>query len=706
VIHLAHRITRGDLAAAPGRSAAIAVLLVAAAWLPTATDTDLGYGLVLASVVSFCAVLGALALDEARYRLLEQNGARRSATGLVAAASIVPPAAAATVVALGLGLVLSPSPATLEVVLATLLVPVVTAPIAVWVSRRASADAAGGAPAGWLHRVGRTTSGALFVLVALAMPALGITLVALKLTAGSWSTSRLRRALGALLAVAVIAAAVEMVGNSSTWWDLGLALLWTGAGLAVAVVVLGIHAVSLGAGAASHVGPRARLALAPLVGRRRSLAPLVGVISFVAALSVSEAVVGASFGQREADRERDIPTVTAEAGNRSDQAIAVVPPVDVAALRAVAAEQVAGTGAAAVVVEQVGFVPPPSMEGMFGLLRIPEFDQGVFLVPIPAPGEPAGDAPPSGGWIGVVAPEDLAAMGWASASPAMDAGEVVLTSGAPGQPATVVLSSFGEIEERPAVAVDGPTGGALLPTAIVSDSTAAALTPVRTAARVVVVPAPGASVAPSTDVLVEIAGRIRSAVAWLPIVEPTGLSPEQQSAFQLVEAFAQSGSGTSDVVVAGDDSIVLRESGPLNDVPGFATTADEGRGRLVGLAALAVLMTVAGVLLALGAARSDDVVLEVQGAPTGMRSAVSAIQAAAVATSAAAFAAVAGIGIPALAFRIYNQDAELPDIPLVVPTAVWAVLVAIPVLAVAISAAIPAARRPAGPDQLAALGNA
>ena len=141
-------------------------------------------------------------------------------------------------------------------------------------------------------------------------------------------------------------------------------------------------------------------------------------------------------------------------------------------------------------------------------------------------------------------------------------------------------------------------------------------------------------------------------------------------------------------------------------MPGFATTSDEGHGRLVGLAALAVLMTVAGVLLALGAARSDDIMLEVQGAPTGMRSVVSAVQAAAVSTSAAAFAAVAGIGTPALAFRIYNQDAELPDIPLVVPTAVWAVLVAIPVLAVAISAAIPAARRPAGPDQLAALGNA
>ena len=305
MIHLARRITRGDLAAAPGRSAAIAVLLVAAAWLPTTTGTDRGYGLALASVV--CAVLGGLALDEARFRLLEQNGARRSATGLVAAASIVPPAVAATALALGLGLVLSPSPATLDVVLAALLVPVLSAPVAVWVSRRASSDAAAGRPAGWLPRLGRTTAGALFVLVALAMPALGIALVALKLTAGSWSSSRPRRALGALLAVAIVAAAVEMVGHSSTWWDLGLALLWTGAGLAVAVVVLGIHAVSLGAGAASHVGPRARLALAPLVGRRRSLAPLVGVISFVAALSVSEAVVGASFGQREADREQRHP---------------------------------------------------------------------------------------------------------------------------------------------------------------------------------------------------------------------------------------------------------------------------------------------------------------------------------------------------------------------------------------------------------------
>ena len=480
-----------------------------------------------------------------------------------------------------------------------------------------------------------------------------------------------------------------------------------GAGLAVAVVVLGIHAVSLGAGAASHVGPRARLALAPLVGRRRSLAPLVGVISFVAALAVSEAVVGASFGQREADREQDIPTVTAEAGNRQDQAIAVVPPVDVEALRAIAAERVAGTGAAAVVIEQVGFVPPPSPDGIFGrLLAIPVLDQGVFVVPLPAPGQPSGGVPPSGGWLGVVAPEDLAALGWASAAPALDAGEVVLTSGAPGAPATVVLSSFGEIVERPAATVDGPTGGALMPAAIVSDATATALTPARSTARVVVVPAPGAAVTPSTDELVDLAFQIRSDASSLPIVEPQGLSPEQQSAFQLVAALARSSSGTAGTVVAGDDTIVLRESGPLNDVPAFATTAAEGRGRLVGLAALAVLMTVAAVLLALGAARSDDVVLEVQGAPTGMRSAVSAIQAAALATSAAAFAAVAGIGIPALAFRIYDQDAELPDIPLVVPTAVWVVLVAIPVLAVAISAAIPAARRPAGPDHLAALGGA
>jgi hypothetical protein len=257
--------------------------------------------------------------------------------------------------------------------------------------------------------------------------------------------------------------------------------------------------------------------------------------------------------------------------------------------------------------------------------------------------------------------------------------------------------------ELPAVAVSGPSGGALLPAAIVSGATAAELSPIRTTARLVVVPDPAAAAPPSIEELRWIAGQIQNDARGLPVVEPPGLTGDQRTRFELLRATI---AADTDPVVSGRDDVVLRRSGPLNDLPVFARTAEQGRGQLVGLAALAVLMTVAGVLLALGATRSDDVVLEVQGAPTAVRSQVSAIQAAAVSVPAAVFAAVLGIGVPALAFGIYNRSTDLPEIPLVVPGLVWGVVAAIPVLAVLLSAAIPAARRPAGPDRLAALGSA
>jgi hypothetical protein len=431
----------------------------------------------------------------------------------------------------------------------------------------------------------------------------------------------------------------------------------------------------------------------------------VGVIAFVAALAVSEAVVGASFGAREADRERDIPTVRASAGSSSEQAIVVVPPVDAAALRSIAAEHVDGTGAAAVVVEQLGFEAPrvPGV-GPVGLVDLGGLDARVFVAPQFDPGSQRGDLDDATatGWLGIVAPEDLAALGWASSGPDLDAGQVVLTSGVepvPGGTATVV--AYGTIQDMPAVAADGPTGGALLPAAIVSAATADGITPVRTTARVVVVPAPGAADPADPAELLEIARSIAAEASGLPVVEPQGLTTEQRDLFRIQH---QIGTALGSVH-AGDEEIVVRESGPLNDVPSLARTAEEGRGLLLAQAALALVMTVAGVLLALGATRSDDVVLEVQGAPTGLRSSVSAIQAAVIAGSAAVFAALAGIGVPAAAFSIYNdREHDLPDIPLVVPGLVWAVLLALPVLAAAASAAIPAARRPAGPDRLLALG--
>lgn len=702
MIHLARLFTRADLAAAPGRGASVAVLLVAAAWLPAASGAQPGYGVALAAVVAFCATLGTVALSEDRTRLLDQNGARPATLGLVAVASVLPPAAAAAVVALGVGLVAAAGPSVAVVLGVTVAAPVVAAPVALWVARRAADDAQGGRRRrGWLLRLTRSLGLAVVALACVVMPPLGLALVALRLSAGAWSTTQLRRAAGALLALAVAGVVTLALGSSTTWWDLAVVLLFGGPGLAVAVAVLGMHVGAAGAALASRAGPRARLALAPLVGRRRALAPLVAVISFVAALSVSEAVVGASFGQREADRERDLPTVTEPAGNRPDQAIAVVPPVDPAALRAIAAEE-STESTRAVVIELVG------VDLFDQAFPLPLFGRSATLLGSPvsvhrdldsAVDQPQGVRTTE--WIGVVAPDDLEVLGWSAAAPALADGELVLLGRDAPRGLVEVQVLDGSIE-HPATGIDGPSGGVLLPGALLSAEAADRLTALRSTARVVVVPAPDVSTPPTQADLVAVATAVGRRARALPSVEPTAITPTEQAFVDLYEVIGGSAGSTT---LAGADEIVLFESGPLNDLPMFARTAEEGRGRLVGLVALTVLMTVAGVLLALGATRADDVVLEVQGAPVGFRSAISALQAGAVAGSAAAFAALSGIGVPALAFAIYNgREGGLPDIPLVVPAAVWVSLAAVVVLSVVLSAAVSAGRRPATPDQLAALG--
>ena len=129
MIHLTRRLAAADLLGSPVRSAAVTTLLVCAAWLPAVVGSGPGYGVALAAVVAFCATLGALAVDDGRTRLLEQNGARRLTLGILATASMVAPGLVATVIALGIGLVVDGGPSALEVAAVALLVPVLTAPI-------------------------------------------------------------------------------------------------------------------------------------------------------------------------------------------------------------------------------------------------------------------------------------------------------------------------------------------------------------------------------------------------------------------------------------------------------------------------------------------------------------------------------------------------------------------------------------------------
>jgi hypothetical protein len=54
--------------------------------------------------------------------------------------------------------------------------------------------------------------------------------------------------------------------------------------------------------------------------------------------------------------------------------------------------------------------------------------------------------------------------------------------------------------------------------------------------------------------------------------------------------------------------------------------------------------------------------------------------------SSSVLAAAIGVGLPALAFRLYNGGSTLPDIPLVVPAEVPALLVGLPLVAAALTA--------------------
>jgi len=276
----------------------------------------------------------------------------------------------------------------------------------------------------------------------------------------------------------------------------------------------------------------------------------------------------------------------------------------------------------------------------------------------------------------VVEPADLRLLGLEASGPDLDAGRVVVRDPALTPPGgQITINAPDGTTSRAAVAAIGPTGGTELPSALVSRAAALEITDRLLAARVVVVvPEPGSSVEPET--LREVATAIGTGVSELFVVEPTGLSADERQ--QTLDAFF--------TVHLGDEQVVVRESGPLNDVPLLSGSRNDGRDRLLGLGALAALMTVAVVVLAIGATRAEDEVLQVQGAPELLRSAVGALQAAVLAGSAAILAAMVGIGMPAAAFRLHNAGSEQPDIPLVVPGEVAAQLVVLPLLAAGLTA--------------------
>jgi hypothetical protein len=681
--HLTRHLVAADVRAAPLRTAAVALLLAAACLLPHAVSAGPGVGAVLGFAVAVAATVGATAAHERRAAVLRLNGAGPVAVeAALASASILIAGLAAAAVGAAVSALLDGGPSLATIVMLAVVVPVAAAPVAVWLVRRAAGEAGGdnlGAPTDRAGRRARRVARAVVVTgLALVFPGLAVAWLLLHLASPRRAHRALCRGAALVMSVVAVVGTALAAGTSSDWSSLWLVLVVLGPAAAGGVAVLGTAALDALGWVAARTGSWARLALGPLTVRSRALGPVVGALAVVTSLAALEATVGASFGQREADHERTIPTVTAPAGTAPDQAIARVGSVDPAELERIVDEVTAGTGTRAVVVERHGVGTTRTYRGP-GLLPALHASPTTWLG-----SDPRADAPV---WLGVVDPDEAVLLGVGASATDLAAGRAVVLNPAVEEPAGVVtVSRPGHTTDLPAVlaasaAASGGAGvpGVELPGALVSPETAATIDGPVSTARVVVVPEPGASVAPET--LRSTAQAIVGRAQLLPFVAPVdpaygGVSLDGIDMLERV--------GTAQVSL-GDEDIVVFRSGPLNDVPLLAGTEDEGRGRLVGLGALALLMTVAGVGLALGASRADQAVLRVQGAPRALRSTVGAIQAAVLAGSSSLLAAAVGVALPALAFRVYGGHADLPAIPLVVPVEVVALLVGLPVVAAALT---------------------
>ena len=522
----------------------------------------------------------------------------------------------------------------------------------------------------------------LSVVVVLALPILLIP--ALMVVVGRLGersgVARAGLALGAGLVAVLVAVAM---GKTSDWLGLSFAMLVLVPPLVVAAAYLGTVALELVGASTRRLGPaNARLASAPLAARRRGVASVGAVLAVVTAVAVLDSTVGASFGRREADRPLAPPTMSAPAGTGADQAIGVIGvTADPATVTTAATEAASSSGTTVTLIDRLG--NGGTLLPMEGSPLSSSLDATVGLTPNSTdPGAPT--------WIGVVEPDALGALGLGRATDDLAAGRLVVLRGTAAstvsppsyEPDALVMPGTLPTE---AVSADIRTP-ALLPAALVSPAVAEASgLPVRPA-RVVVTPDPTRPLGREElrSIAQEVVGSSR---AGPPAEDADGI----MTFIDLLER--------DQGVRLGDEVMVTeRAAGPLNEVPVFARTAEQARDRMVPLAILALLVTVGGVVLVLGTTRAEDAVLELQGAERSTRARLSAVQAGLLAGSSSALAALAGIGLPALAFSTYNGSGRgsLPPIPLVVPWEVPALLVALPLASAVLAGAVVWLRRPPG----------
>lgn len=670
MIRLVFALTRADLRAAPERAVTVAALLTAAALLPPLLGVEPLLGVMLAVGVAAAAAAGVTAQHRRRQEVLVLNGAPPALDVGIAAASVVAPGLAATLAASLVGARWDGSPGVAAALALAFLVPVIVAPLAalLWLP---------------LHRSHRRGV-ALVLLVVLLAPTVVVPLGALAV----FVSRRLARAgtigrvAGAVVATVAVLCTAVVAGGAESWFGLWLVLLLSGVPLALAVAWLGSGALDLVGPIARRLGPMARLAVVPLAERRRVLAPVVGAVALVTTLAALEGVVGASFGQREADRDRD-GLLLGRAGGREGQAIVVTSGnPDPLRVRRVAASAADDAGVRVAVIDRMGpGGTEVDVDRPGGSWFLPSFE-------VAPTWRLVGTRPPSTSWVGVIDPDELDALGLEEGSDALARGNVLVLADSGFSHGKARLRGPDGVHELPAANAGQPGHRSLrLPAALISPERAAELSTDIRSARVVL--ERGLSGRTDADVS-SMASRIRDSLLPDTDPTPTGLTGGDDGATLVAVE-------SSFPVVMGDDPVRTDPGGPLNEVPFLSRTREAGRGQVLALAGLAGLVALAGTVLVLGGSRADDAVLDAQGASRGARAAMTAVQASALTATASVLAAAIGIGLPALAFSRYNarpRGGPATDIPLVVPGDLIVALVALPVMA-AVLAALVTALRPA-----------
>ncbi len=643
------------------------VLLLVAVWMPTLLGTHGLLSATVATTVAMAATVGGGLGDPARRALLERNGARPFACTLLGTAEVAGPAAVAVAIGLVSSTVVATGPAPVEVVLVAGIVPLVVAFVAA-------------GAIGPRRPARRWVTVLLGVLVALTAPTIVVPLLL-----AAWLLARTgRRPLAAgvltLGAVGLAVAIAASVGRVDTWWDLSFALLFAAAPLVLAVAWVGGIVIGVAAEGLRRTGPVGRLAAVPLQARRAHLGPIAAVVALVAALAAAEAVVGASFGARE-ERRVDVDRVLGLAGSSAEQAIVVTTTLTPDEARATATSAAAGLPVLVGVVGRLGTGGTQVEASAQAETRADEPQTGLGL-DLQRPPTVHVDAPVGPTWVGVATAGDLAALGLAAQAEALEQGRAIVLNPEAVDGATVEVVTGSGSHTLPAVPAGWDVPAHLLPAVVVGPDLAADLGEDVRGGRVVVAPASADADHRATR---EVADAVHDRAT-----ATTSLDADLDAVDGFVEHLeAQS------PVVSGDEALVLERGGPLNAVPYLASTAEQGADRAQGLLLAALVVAVAGTALVLSRFRSEDAVLEVQGASTSLRAAISAAQAATVSVAATVVGAAAGIGLPVLAMWVYgarDRGDDLPDVPVVVPGSIIVLLVALPVVAGAAAALVVAAR--------------